>query len=280
MGQNYLKSYSPEFLFIKGGNNHAHNIEGYANMHLFESIFVFLGVVFVFMNIKKRQYILLLWWFIVAGVAPAITKDAPHSNRMFIVTPALSMIVALGMNYISVLMHSRWKLLLPIVVTAAYIGSLMLYADAYTVHFPLKEAQYWGSSYKQLSAFLNKSEYENKQVIMTSPESSPYIYLLFYGNYSPVKYQREAARYSLSRDGFRDVSGFGRFSFRPIDWGRDPFAPNTLLVSDIKEVPMELISNIKTTIFLPDGSAQFAVIEAPIPIVLKNELVFHTGYFW
>ena len=265
MSQNFLKSYSPEFLFIKGGSNHAHNIEGYANMHLFESVFLVLGAALVLTSIKKRQFALILWWALAAGVAPAITKDAPHSNRMFIVTPALAITVVLGIQHASSLIHAKWKFFLPIIVSILYLGSLFVYADAYLVHFPKSEAQYWGAGYKKLAALLSKPENRDKKVIMTTPEESPYIYLLFYGNEDPVSYQREAVRYPVSRDGFTDVAEFGRFSFRPIDWGRDSSIPNRLLVSSPDEIPKDIQENArftKTNIFLPDGQIQFTIIQA------------------
>lgn len=266
MSQNFLKSYSPEFLFIKGGDNHAHNIEGYANMHLFESVFLVLGAAFVLTNVNKRPFSLLLWWLLAAGLAPAITKDAPHSNRMFAVIPALAITVALGMQFLSSLIDKKRKIFLPIIIGILYIGSVFIYADAYLVHFPKTEAHFWGTGYKKLTELLSKPENRDKEVIMTSPEESPYIYLLFYGNENPAAYQREAIRYPPTRDGFTDVAGFGRFSFRPIDWGQNTLIPNRLLVASPEEIPQDILDNaelIKTDIKLRNGITQFTVIQTP-----------------
>ena len=46
--QNYLKSYGPEFLFITGGNNAAHNIQGYGNLHPIEAPLLLFGLVWLF----------------------------------------------------------------------------------------------------------------------------------------------------------------------------------------------------------------------------------------
>lgn len=263
MSQNYLMSYSPEFLFIKGGDNHAHNIKGYANMYLFESIFLIVGITLLITGIKKRQFALIAWWILVAGVAPAITKDAPHSNRMFAIVPALAITVALGMEYL-VSMNKKIMVCSSMVIGLLYIGSLFLYADAYFIHFPKEEARYWGDGYKKLVAHLSLPEYSDKQVIMTSPEASPYIYLLFYGAYNPASYQREAIRYHITADGFTNVAGFNRFSFREINWNSDISNSNNLLVVSSNEIPKYIQDDTfyKTTdIFLPDGKAQFTVIE-------------------
>ncbi len=259
--QNYLKSYSPEFLFITGGKNHAHNIQGYGNMHPIESIFLLLGLCFVLTQIKKKKYLLILWWLLAAGVAPAITKDAPHSNRMFAVVPALSILVALGIQQAQTFIQGNKKLLFSVIVGFLYAWSLLVYKDAYFIHFPYEEAQYWGSSYKQLSVIVNKPEYKDKNIIISTPQESPYIYMLFYGNYVPALYQKQAIRYPISSDGFTDVKAFGRFTFRAIDWGSDINLPNTLLITKANEAPSSLSSKIVDTVYLPNGQAHFIVID-------------------
>lgn len=261
IAQNYLKSYSPEFLFITGGKNHAHNIKGYGNLHLFESIFLLLGFCFVLTQIKKKKYVLILLWLLAAGVAPAITKDAPHSNRMFAVVPALSVLVALGIEYARTFIQAKKTWIFPVIIGILYAGSLIFYIDAYFIHFPKEESQYWGSSYKQLSVIVNKPEYKDKNIIMSNPQESPYIYMLFYGNYDPALYQKQAIRYPISSDGFTDVKAFGRFTFRDIDWGRDIAVRNTLLITKASDAYFPLSSKIINTIYLPNGQAHYVVFD-------------------
>lgn len=219
---NYLKSYGPEFLFIKGGGNSAHNIKGYGNLHPIEAPLLVLGVVWLFLNRKSKSSRFILWWILIAGVAPAITKDAPHSNRMLMVVPALAVTTALG---ITTAMRNKW---IGFILIVGYVLSMMTYGKRYFIDFPKKEARNWGTAYKMITPQLFSSD---KNVIMEKPETSPYIYLLFYSGYSPADYQREAKRYPISPDGFTDVAGFGRFSFRAIDWEKDSKLPNTLLVT-------------------------------------------------
>lgn len=263
ISQNYLKSYSPEFLFITGGGNHAHNIRGYGNMHPIESIFLLLGFCVAVTQIKKRQYLVILVWLFAAGIAPAITKDAPHSNRMFAVVPALSILVALGIQYAQTFIVTQKKWLFPTVVCMLYMSALVLYLDAYFIHFPKEEAQHWGSSYKQLSVIINKPENKYKSIIISNPSESPYIYMLFYGSYDPAQYQKESIRYPISPDGFTDVKAFGRFTFRAIDWGSDIHLSNTLIISTPEDIPQNIQAGglIKDTIALPNGKIQFMLVE-------------------
>lgn len=259
--QNYLKSYGPEFLFIRGGGNSAHNISGYGNLHPIEAPLLLLGVVWLMTLIRKKEAKYIVWWLAIGGVAAAITKDAPHSNRMLAVVPALAIAVAAGLWQTFSLIPKKMHAAIAGVILFGYLCAMGNYLDRYFVHFPKTEAKNWGYAYQKLTPILFSQKNSGKTIIMTHPEKSPYIYLMFYSQYSPADYQREAKRYPISRDGFTDISGFGRFIFRPIDWDRDLARHNTLLVTEADEMPAALSQKIIATIRLPDNSIQFIVLD-------------------
>lgn len=259
--QNYLKSYGPDFLFIRGGGNKAHNIQGYGNLHPVDVVFLILGAAMLISAFKKTSAKFILWWVAIGGVAAAITKDAPHSNRMLAVVPSLAITIATGAKMLYERVPVRIKTILIAVFVLAYAGAMTTYLDMYFTHFPRNEAANWGYAYKKLTPVLFSPEYASKHVVMTFPQTSPYIFLLFYSGYSPAQYQKEAVRYPVSADGFTDVSGFGRFSFRGIDWNKDPGLPGTLLVARQDEVPSDIALKIISEITLPDAAVQFVVID-------------------
>lgn len=259
--QNYLNSYGPEFLFIKGGGNSAHNIQGFGNLHPIEAPLLLLGIVWLLINRKKKPYQLILWWIAIGAVAAAITKDAPHSNRMFAVVPGLAIAVATGIEWVVTESPKQWKKAVIVALMTGYALSMTMYLNQYYVHFALTEGASWGYAYKKLTPILFSPENKDKYVVMTHPETSPYIYLLFYSGYSPKAYQDQVIRYAPSADGFVDVAAFGRFAFRPIDWSRDPSQKHTLLVTKPDEVPGALRPKIIATINLPDNTPQFVVVD-------------------
>lgn len=268
ISQNYLRSYGPEFLFIKGGGNRAHNIQGYGNLHAIEALLLMLGFIWLTSNILiqknnrlHKESKLIVWWILLGGIASAITKDAPHSNRMLMVVPSLAIAAGAGAN---LLIHSfprYWKYAAIAVLITGYMTGMVYYADRYFIHFPKEEAASWGYAYKKLVPILFSPENATKNIIMTHPEASPYAYILFYSGYSMSDYQKQAKRYPISRDGYTDVSGFGRFSFRPIQWDKDTSLHNTLLVTTGEEAPGALKSKINATISLPTDETQFIVID-------------------
>lgn len=261
--QNYLNSFSVPFLFIKGGGNNSHNIENFGNMYLAEAPFLFLGLAYLLFVRKGREKNLVLLWFFIAPVAASITKDAPHTNRMFAIFPMLSLISAFGVHYLLAEIIKK-KLLKKIFVgflIVIFAINIAIYLDRYFIHFPRNESANWGVAYKTLSNLLSQPDFSAKKVIMARPKYSPYIYLLFYNKYDPASYQKQAVRYPPTEDGFVDVKGFGRYEFRDIDWGKD-LNGNAVFVAWSLDVPEEIKNSYKTQeVILQDGESIFTVIE-------------------
>lgn len=263
VAQNYLNSFSPDFLFINGGTNKAHNIQNFGNMYIVESVFLLLGFIFVFTRKNKREYKLLLLWFLISPIAAAITKDAPHTNRMFAAFPALPIITAFGLfSFWEGIKNFPFRKIIVVIIGALFFLNILLYIDRYFIHFPRNEAQNWGFGYKNLYLILEE-KYPTKSVIMTKPERSPYIFFLFYSGYPPANFISNVARYPLTADGFSHVKSYGRFEFRDISWTQDIKKPNAVLVADPPEVPPPYMGNEfnKSFVNLPDGKAMFVIIE-------------------
>ncbi len=258
---NYLKSFSPEFLFFKGGGNHAHNIEGIGNFYLIEGLFLILGVAALIAKRKERYAQFLLWWLAIAPAAASITKDAPHSNRMFAIFPLPAILVALGAVSIFAFLRTKGTSALRagiIILCTLYVMSIANYLYLYHVQFPKNETHHWGYAYKRLAPYLT-GPYADKKVIMSHPERSPYIFLLLYMNYDPATYQTEALRYPPTDDAFVHVAGFNRFSFREIDWKKD-LTNDSVIVDFYQNVPPQYRPLIRETIIAPNGTPALAII--------------------
>lgn len=261
--QNYLNSFSPSFLFIKGGDNNAHNIVNFGNMYLVEAPFLFLGLIYLIAFRKGKERNLILWWFFISPLAASLTKDAPHTNRMFAIFPLLQLISSFGLYWILANSKKALKTLFIVVVSLAFILNFAIYLDRYYVHFPKNEVESWGLGYKELNALISKPEFASKKIIMARPTYSPYIYLLFNSRYDPVRYQKQAIRYTPTADGFVDVKSFGRYEFMAIDWGKDLTIGNALLVDWSADIPTSISSGYKRKfeINLPNGESMFTVFE-------------------
>ncbi len=262
---NYFKSFGPQFLFIQGGTNHAHNIDNFGNLYLVEAPFFYLGMLIFFLRRKNLHFSFLLWWLLISPVAASVTKDAPHSNRMFAIYPLPPLLTALGIFWaLEYFRKPKWiQRVIVVLVSIAFIGNLLIYLNRYFVEFPHNEAQYWGFGYQKLAKLLNEPNSQRKPVIMAHPEYSPYIYLILYTNYDPLVYQTTTVRYPPMEDGFIHVKSFDRFEFRELHWDIDSKKSNTLLIDYTQFLP-ESIKNgnfQKEEIFLPNGKSFLTIIK-------------------
>ena len=263
VAQNYLNAFSPEFLFIKGGSNNSHNILNFGNMYLIEAPFLFAGLIYLFAKKKGREKHLVLLWLFISPLAASITKDAPHTNRMFAVFPMLSLVSAFGIYWLftEVIKKNLLKNILLGLFIVLFILNFLIYMDRYFVHFPRNEAFNWGIGYKALGELLKEPSFSSRKIIMTRPQYSPNIYLIFYNPYDPASYQKEAVRYPPTRDGFVDVRQFGRYEFRDIDWEKD-LKKDAVLVAWSSEVPEDIKHSYeKHEVTLPNGESMFTVIK-------------------
>ncbi|MDO8621137.1 MAG: glycosyltransferase family 39 protein [Candidatus Levybacteria bacterium] len=263
-GQNYMNAFSGQFLFVSGGTNKAHNIANFGNMYLVEAPFLFLGLIYLIVLKKGKEKYLVVLWFFIAPIAASITKDAPHTNRMFAIFPILPLVVAFGLSWaVTEIIDKPWRKLAVVIIAIFFLLNVAIYIDRYYAHFPRDEAQNWGLGYKELNLLLSKPEFSSQKVIMARPQYEPYVYLLFYSIYNPSLYQKQAVRYPPTEDKFVHVKSFGRYEFRPIDWGKDLGLPNTFLVDWSTNIPSSLTSGYKQKfeVSLPNSQQMFTVIE-------------------
>ena len=235
--EGYFKSLSPEFLVIKGGDNRQHNIPNFGNLYLWEYPVLFAGFYFFFRR-KLPWRLLISFWLFTAILPAAITRDSPHSARMFAVMPVLALLSAAGLQLLT--SHKSGRGYYPrqsLVITIIIAFNLLLYTDQYFLHFPVNSDKWWGDGYRQLVDTVELLKPEYREIVMDRPENSPYIYFLFYNATDPEYYRRKAVRFSQDREGFQHVAQLDKLKFKKLDWGNDLTIPDRLLVSYAESTP-------------------------------------------
>lgn len=227
---NYLKSISPEFLFISGGTNSQHNIPGFGNLYLWEAFVWPIGIIALIL-IYKKSGLFLLWWLLISPVAGSITKDAPHTNRMMGILPLPAIITALGVYTIAVFLDKiKFRITGKVIIFLIIAGNFLVFTDQYFNHFPYVSAKDWGNVYKQMVSEVTRIGNRYQGVVIAKPEVSPYIYFLFYDQINPSKFQNEVIRYPETAEGFQHVKKFANYNFEKINWTNELFLPNRLLI--------------------------------------------------
>lgn len=211
IGQNYINSYSPSFLFDKGGEKLLHNLGFFGSLYLFDALLLFLGLAGIFWN-REENFPLILIWLLIAPISSMITRDTPNSTRLFVLMPVLILISSYGMYQLINILNKNWhKRCLLGITLSIFILNLIFFFEIYFVHFNTQRIRFWHFGYKEAVELAQK--YPNYKTVMTGPDNFPYIYFLFYNKYDPIKFRNEVSYYPVTSDGFQYVKSFGRYSF-------------------------------------------------------------------
>ena len=229
-GQNYLSAFSPSFLFDKGGDKLVDNLGYFGNLYLLDALFIFVGFAGLFLQKEKNLKILLLW-LLLAPIPAALTKSPESSTRLFLLMPALVMLSAYGViQIIEFLKEKNLKnYFLKLFILVLFIYNVALFMDGYFVHLNMQRARFWDYGYQQAVELSQK--YPDYKVVMRGPENFPYIYFLFYNQYSPKDFISQVKYYPPTSEGFVFVKSFGNFNFPASIDSLKP-QPRTIYIDD------------------------------------------------
>jgi hypothetical protein len=229
-GQNYLSAFSPSFLFDKGGDKLVDNLGYFGNFYLIDALFILAGLAGLFLQ-KEKNLKLILLWLVLSPISAALTKSPQSSTRLFLLMPILVIISAYGVFQIIKFLEKRniVNYCLKLLLLVLFIYNVLLFMDGYFVHLNMQRARFWDYGYKQ-AVELSKA-YPDYKVIMRGPENFPYIYFLFYNQYSPQKFISQVKYYPPTSEGFLYVKSFDRFSF-PETLDQIKLAPKTIYIDD------------------------------------------------
>lgn len=213
IGQNYVASYSPAFLFDKGGEKFLHNIGTFGNFYLSDALLLSIGFLTIF--IKKRKSIgILVVWFLLGPIPSAITTDAPSSTRLYLMLPAFILVSSFGAYMIIrylLKLKKVFSIILIFLLSFLFTLNFVYFLDAYFLHMNYHRAQFFHYGYKEAVELSNK--YPDYEVEMYDPTNFPYISFLFYNKYDPVKFREEVKYYPENFGPFYYVKSFDRYRF-------------------------------------------------------------------
>jgi 4-amino-4-deoxy-L-arabinose transferase-like glycosyltransferase len=233
----YIRSFSPEFLFIKGGGNQQHNIPDFGNLYLVEAPFLLLGLVGVVKN-KEKFGKLLIYWLLISPIGASLTKDAPHSARMFAIFPALPLITAYGIIFLlDSITRKPIKRITTTFILLLFFANTALFFNRYFVLFPYKSYASWGFGQKEMIEKLFKYKEMFANIIVGKPENSPYIYYLFYQKSDPRLVQTTLVHYPPTDEGFVHVKSFDGILYQKINWTDELLIPDRLYVDYTEAIP-------------------------------------------
>lgn len=247
-GQNYMSYFSPNFLFLKGGNHYQFSVQNHGLIYLISAPFFYIGILDLIKNYKLKIKNLVWVWLLLAPVAGSLTRDAPHVLRAVPMLPLPMLLTAIGLE--------RFGKQIKVIFFAA----LLVFVIRYTLdaqNYRNIYSQSWQYGYSEVVQFI-KQRYSNyDQIIFTKKYGEPHEYVAYFWPWDPADFaQTKLWDYHAN---WYWVNSLDKIKFIN-DWEIKDLVikPNTLVIaSPESEIPGHEIKRIN---FL-DGQPAFVLYE-------------------
>ena len=215
LSNQYLSYFSPEFLVRKGDNNARFGFEGISPITPITYIFILIGLYYMFKN-KEESRFLLLSLMLTAPLSAALSWQEYSLTRSFLLIIPFLIFASYGIYYSTLTLKSS---LHRVVFVFSVIGAVLYFNffswDFYFNHYPKHiEAKYgWQCGYSSMGQYLKENYEDFDRFYITKKLGQPYIFTLFYLQYPPAEYQKEAELTELDEYGFGQVEKYDKFVF-------------------------------------------------------------------
>ncbi len=257
--KNYFSHLHPNFLFSKGGSHYQFSLPNFFLISPLLIPFLVFGIYFLFKNIKKVNFQILLFWLLISPLPSSITRDAPHVLRSIVLLPIIIILISLGLS----LIFDRYPKLTVIFLVLSLALSQALFWPKYKL-YAQEYSSSWQYGYKEVANFIKNNYSSYDQIIITKKYGEPHEFLLFYLNWSPDKYQNDDTKVWDYHANWYWVDAFDKFRFIN-DWDiikqTEEVSSNkkTLLITSPNNYNQS--NRLLDTIYFLDNTPAFQILE-------------------
>lgn len=244
-----LSHFNPDFLFILGDHNNRHQTGFTALLYPWMAVPLLLGLMVIIFGRERRSW-WLVGWILLATIPPALTNLTPHTLRFLPASPAMAMVIGLGMDEIWqwIFKRPRTRIFHGLVVLVV-ISSLTVYLYDLWFVYPKRSSQNWQYGYKEAIQAIKEDYYKDTPIMFTQTYGRPSIYALFYLNMDPKRIQQIEPQLPKSQGELLAIDN--------LTFGQPHPLPGMVVVSD---VPLEG-GALKQKIAFLDGKKAFYVYQ-------------------
>lgn len=250
----YLDHFRPDFLFIRGDPLIRNKVPETGQFYLIEALFLVVGLLSLIKN-RFEHIKLLIIWILIAPIASSMTYQTPHALRALNMVVPLTLLMGYGIISLWFMVYGLWRKIVIGLVVVIFLFEFVHYMESYYVHYPKRYPLAWEYGFKEMVEKLGKYEHLYNNVVITDRYDQPYILMLFYKKYDPLKYQPQALLSPRDKFNFGTVRSFDKFEFRPILPEEINKSDNTLFVGTDQEIPKN--ANIVDKVIYPNGEPAF-----------------------
>lgn len=271
----YLDHFKGDFLFINGDSLIRNKVPDVGQFYIIESAFLVIGLTGLILQ-KQIHGKLLIAWILIAPLASSMTYQTPHALRALSMVVPLTLVMGYGFwimgNWLKrfgdiklIIIKNKFLSSLKIYFQATIITFIAIilsfefvrYLESYYIHYPKRYPLSWEYGFKEMVEKLEKYESSYEKVVITDRYDQPYILVLFYKKYDPVKYQPQALLSPRDKFNFGTVRAFDKYEFHSINREEVNRRINTLFVG----TPQEISENAKILdqVHFPSGEVAFVI---------------------
>lgn len=253
--KNFLSHFSPEFLFFEGDSNLRSQNPGFGQLYYVSFPLLILGLIQI---IRKRNIFgFMVVFLMVLGIIPAaLTRESPHALRSIASFPFFTVMIAIGLEYLTSIFKKINKKVFVFVVTI-YLIFFVVYLNKFFTEYQNISAQDWQLGYKKVFEEYSKDFSNYDRVFIDDGYAQPYIFYLFYNSVDPKYFQESVSYNPPDKWGFSTVSQIGKVHFGSVEFA-DIREKSLVFVNPNKKVEEgEVFDNI----FLPSGEKSLIIYE-------------------
>jgi len=258
----YVTHFAPTFLFFDYDQKQ-HHTPFIGLCYIWMLPFIPLGFYYLVRTLRKREAFLIIAWFLISPIPASVTWDIPHAIRTFGMVIPLVTVTAFGVYYsFALLVHKKLFSYVGGVLFVCFVFlSSYYYVHQYMIHLPSERSKDWVYGRKEMTAYIETHKHKYNKIIVSSSLEWPYIFMLYYSKYDPMKYLAQGGTVSggFAEEGNRyDIFEFHRFR------AEDIHSAKTLFVGR----PQEFMSTIKPVYIINylDGTPAIYIAEGDINI--------------
>lgn len=277
ISNNYLASFSTEFLFFHGDTNLRHSIQGVGQFCRIEAVAILLGIILFFYGFKSRRVRVFIAAWILLGVIPSsFTRDGgTHATRLIIILPPLIFLISYGLIDMYRRLNSPLKYVLAVIYGLIFITNFIFYQKNYWTENPWYSERWWHAGYKEAIESVKEIEHNYDKVLISMANEPAWIFFGAYYQYDPVRWQEtKPDKNEINDPVYGKSTGIDKFLFRSPEGKMDKWGlqmeGGTLFLASEKEVVVDLEKhpenipgdlNLVKSIRYPSGLPAFYLFE-------------------
>ena len=217
---NYLTSFSSDFLFVSGDPNPRHMIDGMGMFYKIEALALIAGILFFVFSkdIDFRTKRVLTFWLIFGVLPSSITRDGGnHATRLIVILPVLMFLISFGWYEMIKRIPKNLKLSSVSLMAGFYLLSFVFYLHSYYVHNPIQSERWWHAGWKEAITTIKEIDKNYDRVFITMADEPAWIFFAAYYQYDPVKWHQGFPMKGTDVAGFGGVSYIDKYYFGAVN---------------------------------------------------------------